>query len=269
MLRGEDLIGDINGAAPAEGSVAFWWLGQHSVVLKLAGKVIYIDPYLKPDDRRRVGPPLTPEQVTHADLVLLTHDHGDHIDPFAVPGIAKASPAARFVASRRHRERLLGLGVGESRLTLMDPDERVECDGVAVTALKAKHEFFENDERGWPYLGFVVESGPVAVYHAGDTLVYDGLKTSLERWRLTAMFLPINGRDAARYRRNTLGNMTYQEAADIAGELAPGIVAPMHYEMFAHNSEDPGKFLDYLHAKFPGQQAWVGRHGERFDVAGG
>jgi L-ascorbate metabolism protein UlaG (beta-lactamase superfamily) len=81
------------------------------------------------------------------------------------------------------------------------------------------------------------------------------------------MFLPINGRDAERYRRNTIGNMTYQEAADLAGALRPKVVAPMHYDMFAGNAEDPGRFLVYLHAKFPGQRAWAGRPGERFEVA--
>ena len=58
------------------------------------------------------------------------------------------------------------------------------------------------------------------------------------------MFLPINGRDAGRFRRNCLGNMTYQEAGDLAGELAPGWVVPCHYDMFAHNSEEVGRFLD-------------------------
>ena len=248
--------------------MAFWWLGQHSFVIKLAGRTAYIDPYLKQDDRRQVKPLLAPEDVTNADLVLCTHDHGDHIDPTAVPGIAGASPGARFVVSRRHERRLLGLGVPEDRLVLMDPDGAWEWEEIRVTALRARHEFFENNEHGWPYLGFVVEAPGVAAYHAGDTLVYDGLLSFLQRWDLTAMFLPINGRDAERYRRNILGNMTYQEAADLAGDLRPEVVVPAHYEMFAHNAEDVGKFLAYLHVKFPGQRAWAGRHGERFDVGG-
>jgi len=211
---------------------------------------------------------LSPEQVVNADLVLCTHDHGDHIDPHAIPGIVQASPEACFAVSRRHGQRMLDLGVPESRLALLGPDQTWQPGGFRVTALKAKHEFFEDDERGWPYLGFVVEAPGVALYHAGDTLIYDGLEASLRKWDLAVMFLPINGRDAERYRRNTLGNMTYQEAADLAGTIGPALVAPAHYEMFAHNGEDVGRFLAYLHAKFPAQRAWAGRHGERCEVSG-
>ena len=62
--------------------------------------------------------------------------------------------------------------------------------------------------------------------------------------------LPINGRDAKRYRDNCIGNMTYQEAADLAGELGTCMVIPGHFDMFAHNSEDPHAFADYLDAKY-------------------
>ncbi|MBR6391053.1 MAG: MBL fold metallo-hydrolase, partial [Lachnospiraceae bacterium] len=68
--------------------------------------------------------------------------------------------------------------------------------------------------------------------------------------RIDIELLPINGRDAVRYRRNCIGNMTYQEAADLAGEVGPAIVIPGHWDMFADNSADPHAFEDYLYAKY-------------------
>lgn len=266
MLFGQDLINDIDAAAPPPGGLAFWWLGQHGFVCKMGGRILYFDAYLKPDERRRIKPLLEPAQVRHADFFLCTHDHSDHMDPTAIPGLAEASPAARFVVSRRHRERMQSLGVPEDRLVLLDPGQSFGRDGVRVTGVKQKHESFGDDERGWPFMGFVVESGGASVYHSGDTLLYEGLVATLKQWDLTVMFLPINGRDAERYRRNILGNMTYQEAVDLAGELRPRLVVPTHYEMLPGNTEDPGKFLDYLHAKFPGLRAWAGRHGERVEA---
>jgi L-ascorbate metabolism protein UlaG (beta-lactamase superfamily) len=56
---------------------------------------------------------------------------------------------------------------------------------------------------------------------------------------IDAALLPINGRDGARYRRNCIGNMTFQEAADLAGELHPRLVIPGHWDMFADNPGDP------------------------------
>ena len=41
--------------------------------------------------------------------------------------------------------------------------------------------------------------------------------------------------DAKRYRQNCIGNMTYQEAADLAGEIDPQMVIPGHWDMFADN----------------------------------
>ncbi len=75
--------------------------------------------------------------------------------------------------------------------------------------------------------------------------------------------MPINGRDAARYRSGCIGNFTFQEAVDLVGEVRPRLAVPMHYDMFAGNSEQVDRFTDYLDAKYPGIPWWVGSPGER------
>ncbi len=268
-LQGEALISEISGSEVAPGSGWFWWHGQHSFVLKLGSTVLYIDPYLSPNPDRQTPPLVTPEQVTHADLVLCTHDHADHIDPFALAGIARASPRALFVAPRPHRQRMLDIGIPADRLRLLNHDETAALPGgIRVTAVKAKHEFFYETPDGFPYLGYVIEGNGVTAYHSGDTVLYEGLCTYLRRWKLDVAFLPINGRDATRYRAGCIGNMTYQEAVDLAGELQVGLAVPSHWDMFAMNSEDPAKFVDYLDAKYPGAKCWVGRAGERVLFSG-
>jgi L-ascorbate 6-phosphate lactonase len=90
-----------------------------------------------------------------------------------------------------------------------------------------------------------------------------GLRERLKkRDKIDVMFIPINGRDAKRYRKNCIGNMTYQEAVDLAGSIKPGLVVPAHYEMFTFNSEDPLLFTDYLEIKYPGIEYWIGSHGD-------
>jgi len=232
-------------------------------ILKIGAAVCYFDPYLAPKPTRRVPPLLRPEEVTNADLVFGSHDHSDHIDPTALPGIAAASPRARFVCSRVNRARLIGLGIPEGRVVALDDGGVHEAAGLRITAVAAQHEFFDRHaELGYPHLSFVVESGGATVYHAGDTLKYDGLSARLSRWGLDLAFLPINGRDAVRFTRGTIGNMTYQEAVDLAGDLSPRLTVPGHYDMFAHNAEDPRKFTEYMDAKFPALRYWVGPHGQ-------
>ena len=266
MKTGAELIADIDASEVEEGACAFWWLGQMGFVVKLGGSVLYLDVYLSDSPRRQVRPLLKPDEVTHADLVFGTHDHGDHIDRKSWPALAGASPDARFVVPRYVLPKLADdLGIDAERFIGMDDDERVEVAGLTVTAIASAHEFLERDPKTGcsRFLGFIIESCGATIYHAGDTCRYEGLETTLKKWDIDVAFLPINGRDAKRLEANCIGNMTYQEAADLAGALKPRLTVPGHYEMFAANGEDPQLFADYMRVKYPDLAVKVCEHGER------
>ncbi len=264
---GQDLLDSIAAANPRPGELVFWWLGQHSVILRMGAARVFIDPYLKPSERRRKPPLLAPAQGTGFDLVLCTHDHSDHLDPEAIPGLAATSEAV-FITSPSARERMLSLGVPEQRWVGLDPGQAATVAGVTVTAVKACHEFFDVTPDGhYPYLGFVLESNGVRAYHCGDTVWWEGLQADLRALLpLDVAFVCINGRDAERYRRNCLGNMSFAEAADLVGPLPVGLAVPTHFDMFANNSEDPLKFTDYMAAKYPDVLTWLGPAGEPVTV---
>ncbi|MBW3624056.1 MAG: MBL fold metallo-hydrolase [Armatimonadetes bacterium] len=262
-LTGPALIDDIARTRPEEGTLAFWWMGQASYIYK-GSCVIYLDPYLTPSPARQTPPLLKYEEVTNADLILCTHDHLDHIDPDTLPPVMKASPQAILVVPRPHLRRVLDLGIPEERVVGLSHMEMFERDGVHLTALKSKHEAFdEHAEHGFPFLGYVVETNDYSFYHSGDTVPYEGLLTSLQEMMPHAVFLPINGRDAERFQRNCLGNMTFQEAVDLAGEVGAAWAIPHHWDMFRGNQEDPQKFVSYLNCKYPEVKTWVGPAGER------
>ncbi len=262
----QQLLDDIASAAPGTGQAAFWWLGQHSFIVKAAGSIIYIDPFFAPWIQRQTPPLLDYQELTNADLALVTHDHGDHLCTESLRHMARLSPRARVIGPRTAAERMTRqAGVPEDRLHPVTAGECVTVGNVKVTAVKAKHEFFdEHPVLGFPYLGYVVEAGGVTFYHSGDTIPYEGMISTLRQWpRLDAMFLPINGRDAERYLRNCIGNLTFQEAVELAGELNTGLAVPSHYDMFVGNQEDPGKFVAYLNAKYPSVPHWLGPAGRR------
>ena len=48
MPAGKQLIEQINQSSPPPDHLAFWLLGQAGIVVKIAGRVVYIDPYLSP-----------------------------------------------------------------------------------------------------------------------------------------------------------------------------------------------------------------------------
>jgi len=260
------LMDDIRNTSVAEGQGAFWWLGQHTFIVKAGGTVIYIDPFFADWPSRQTPSLITPTEARHGSLVLVTHGHGDHLDPESLRGLVAASPDAQFVCPRTEAGRMANeAGVSRERLNPVNAGETVEFPGVLVTAIKAKHESFGEDPTlGFPFLGYVVEVGGVTFYHAGDTIMYDGLLGTLRQWpHFDALFLPINGRDAERFQTRCFGNFTFQEAVELAGDLRPGLAVPAHYDMFIGNQEDHQKFVRFLEAKFPGIPSWVGPAGSR------
>jgi L-ascorbate 6-phosphate lactonase len=259
MLQGKALFDDV---AVSKGS-AFWWLGQHSFIIKLDKTTLLIDPFLTEMPGRNVPPLFAPEDAKSVQLVCCTHDHLDHICPVAVSGLARATSAI-FIAPKACKERMLSLGVPESRLVLLNADEVATVADVGVTAVKAAHEFFDQTSEGYfPYLGYVLEGANKTLYHAGDTVWWEGLQARLSRWSFDVAFVPINGRDAKRFKEGIIGNMTYQEAVDLVGELKVALCVPDHFDMFDGNREDPQKFVDYMKVKFPGKRVWVGQPTER------
>jgi L-ascorbate 6-phosphate lactonase len=253
---GEQLLKDVRHRRVPQGALGLWWIGQSSFIVRGAGLTLYLDPYLNPSPRRLVPSPLRPDQVTNADVVLCSHDHSDHIDPTALPGIAAASPQARILAPGIAQEKLRGMGIPAAQLVVPVVDQALIFGALTVTAIPAAHEALDHSpEHGYPYLGYVLRINGVTLYHAGDCTMYEGLIERLKSHKPDIVLLPINGHDWKRAHQNIIGNMTYREAADLAVEVGADLVIPMHYGMFAHNTEPPGHFVNYLLEHYPTQRS--------------
>jgi L-ascorbate metabolism protein UlaG (beta-lactamase superfamily) len=199
-------------------------------------------------------------------LVFGSHDHDDHIDRQAWPAIAKAASGAKFVVPDLLREAIVrDLGLPEHRVLGMDEGISVREMGITITAVPAAHEDLDEDPATGrhPYLGYILCGNGFRLYHAGDTCPYEGMQAKLRREPLDLALLPINGRDARRLAAGCIGNMTYQEAGDLAAAIGPGLTIPTHFEMFADNSEAPQRFVDYLRVNYPHLKTCIPRHGVR------
>jgi len=266
MLIGNELVADVDAADVKPGQVAFWWLGQHSFILKLGGSVLYIDPYLTAKPARLVPPMVSPAQMAHADIVVGTHDHGDHIDRKFWPDIASETDATFIVPDLVRDSVIEEQGIAPKRILGLDDGISLDVKGIKITGVAAAHEFLDQDpETGrYPFLGVVIEANGAKVYHAGDTVKYEGLETRVKKHMpIDLALLPINGRDAQRLSTGTIGNMTYQEAVDLAGATEPRLAVPTHYDMFAHNQEDPQSFVDYANVKFPQLKVTICEYGTK------
>jgi len=266
MLTGNALIEDINACRVGPGQCAFWWIGQHSFIVKLGQTILYIDPFLTPMDGRRVPPLLETKQITNAAAILGSHDHGDHIDREAWPSLAAATGSAPFIVPMLLRERVIKeIGLPANRVLGIDEGISLKIGEATITAIPAAHEFLDIDPATGqhPFLGFIIEANGFRLYHAGDTCLYEGMHAKLRQWKIDLAFLPINGRSAKQLKLNIIGNMTYQEAVDLAGSQQFGMTIPAHFEMFEPNREDPQRFVDYLTVKYPKLATQIPVHGQR------
>jgi L-ascorbate 6-phosphate lactonase len=268
-VAGIGLIGRIDALEIGGRSLAFWGLGQVGVAIKGPTGVLYVDPYLTDSDGeggslpRTFPPPLVPTEVTNASAVLLTHVHIDHTDPDTILPLSKASPESRLVGPFTSRDTLIEAGLDEGRVVVPEVGDPLEISGVMVTAVPSAHTELEYDpERGYPYLGYVIEWNDVTVYHAGDSVVYDGLVETLSAWDIDLAFIPINGRDFFRTERNIIGNMNFREAAELTETLDIGLIVPTHYDLIEGNTADPGHFVSHLYALNPMRPHKLLRPGE-------
>ena len=238
------------------GTAVLWWLGQMGLLVKMGDTLLCVDYYASPDPDRLVPPPVPAGEMSGIAAFLGTHDHLDHIDHASWKTWARQYPDALFVFPGAHRQSVLADGVPESRCRGLNSGESCMVGDIRVHAVAAAHEFLDRDPetRLYPCLQYIIEGNGIRIYHAGDTLRYEGMLPLLRAFGpVDAALLPINGRDGARYRHNFIGNMTFQEAVDLAGELQPGLVIPGHWDMFAENPGDPEAFADYLDAKYAGK----------------
>lgn len=265
MKRGNALRQNILSTDVRQGDAAFWWLGQMGFIVRTQRFTLAIDPFLTPSDDRIYEPLLAPQELDFADLILGTHDHGDHIDREAWPMIAATSPQTRFVVPKTLLSQLSQeLSIPSERFIGVDMDCAWEENGLTIRGIPSAHELLDRRPDGYPYMGYVVEADGVRLYHSGDSCCYDGMESAIRRiGALDMVFLPINGRDGLRLRRGCIGNMTWQEAVDLAGALAPALFVPAHYEMFDTNRGDIAACAEYLEMKYPAQRFWIGAHGER------
>ena len=81
--------------------------------------------------------------------------------------------------------------------------------------------------------------------------------------RFDVLFLPINGRDP---KRGVAGNMSSEEAVDLASVVRPRFVVPHHYDMFTFNTVPVATFEDAARRLPAGVSPKVLQCGERWEV---
>jgi L-ascorbate metabolism protein UlaG (beta-lactamase superfamily) len=164
------------------------WFGHASTLLELDGVNILIDPVW--DERaaptqwfgpkRFFPPPLALEDLPRIDVVLISHDHYDHLGAGTVQRLARIESLShtKWITSLGVGKILASLGVPPARCTELDWTERAQVGSVTITALPARHfsgrSLFNRFQTLWASFALI---GPRhRVYYGADSGEWYGFR---------------------------------------------------------------------------------------------
>jgi L-ascorbate metabolism protein UlaG (beta-lactamase superfamily) len=158
------------------GSDSVTWLGHASFLIRLDGRTILTDPFLSdhasplpPFGPERFAPPgLTPARLPRIDILLLSHNHYDHLDLPTIEALP-AKESVQVIVPLRLGHYFTSRGFAHVRE--LDWHDEAEAAGIRITGLPAIHfskrTLFDRNQTLWA--GYAVQSANKRIHFAGDT----------------------------------------------------------------------------------------------------
>jgi L-ascorbate metabolism protein UlaG (beta-lactamase superfamily) len=185
------------------GDLEIAFIGHGTVMFTFEGKVIHVDPYSHVADYSK---------LPQADLILLTHEHGDHLDLKALEILQ--TDKTKIILSKNCAQQVKG-GI------IMGNGEVKTIDGLKIEAIPA-YNLVHMRSDGVAYHpkgsgnGYVITFGDKKIYLAGDT---ENIPEMKNLKNIDYAFLPMN----------LPYTMTPEMVADAAKAFKPKVLYPYHY----------------------------------------
>jgi L-ascorbate metabolism protein UlaG (beta-lactamase superfamily) len=185
------------------GELKITFIGHGTLMFQAGNTVIHVDPWSNLADY---------SVLPKADIILVTHEHRDHLDPAAIAAVRKEGTTVLLTAK---------CAAQVPGSTVMKNGDVRTVKGLKIEAVPA-YNIVHKRPSGEPFHprgegnGYVITFGDTRVYVAGDTENIPEMKDLKD---ITIAFLPVN----------LPYTMTPEMAADAARTLRPKILYPYHY----------------------------------------
>ncbi|MBU6996746.1 MAG: MBL fold metallo-hydrolase [Theionarchaea archaeon] len=220
-------------------SVRLTWMGQSGFQIKTAQKIVYIDLVYYKKYEKKIG-----GLFEKADLILVTHAHGDHCQPAT---IEKVRTEATVVIAPSHCAKKI-----KGEVEVLNLGEEKDIDGIMVRAAEA-YNVTRFRAPGTPWHpkgygnGYLITIAGETIYHAGDT---DFIPEMRNLGNVNVALLPTGN-------KYTMDN---SEAAQAAIIINPEVVLSMH-----RWDTDPEVFKQHVEAN-SGVKVVILHEGESYEV---
>lgn len=183
------------------------WLGHASVRIN-GSKTVYVDPYELSDDAEK------------ADIILITHNHYDHLSVEDIKKISDDQTVVVIPASL-----LVSL---ENIVNKVDIGQTITVKGVEIRAVPSYNIVKNFHPRSQGYVGYVFTLDDITYYHAGDTDYIPEMRGV----KADVVFLPVGG----------TYTMDAVHAAEAAKDINPTLAIPIHWGSIVGSKADAEKF---------------------------
>lgn len=220
-----------------KGDLFFAWLGHSSILITMDGKTILVDPVLEKraspvswiGPKRFHPPPVIAKDLPPIDVVLITHDHYDHLEKTTVKQLKDKT--GLFLVPLGMGELFEDWGITPEKVKELDWWEQHVVGPLAFIATPGVHYarrgLFDGDKRLW--CSWSIRGQSRKVFVSGDSGYFDGFKEVGERLGpFDITFLKIGSYDDMWKQVH----LTPEEAVQQHQDLGGGILMPLHWATF-------------------------------------
>lgn len=221
------------------------WYGHSAFKMETAAVSILVDPFFTDPAMKELA------VRSGVDLVLVTHDHGDHVG--SCVEICKQT-GAELGCIVGTAEKLVSAGVPAKQVVGgvgFNMGGTIECCAAKVTMIPA----FHSSDSGMPAGYIITMPDGLTVYHAGDTCLFSAMSLWSKLYPIDVALLPVGG----------FYTMDAKQAAMACGLLKCSTVIPMHWGTFPALAQSTEEFEQLVAARVPSCRCITMKPGESLD----
>ncbi len=274
-------------ATPSVSGLRVTWFGHSASLIEIDGLRVLVDPvweqraspfpFMGP--KRFFQPTLALEALPMIDVVLISHDHYDHLGAQTVRRLARleATDGARWVTSLGVGKRLRGFGVAAAQIAELDWTESATLDGLKITAWPSQHFSGRGvlDRFTTLWGSYVIEGPEHRVYYGADSGWWEGFAEIASQYDGFDLTMLEVGAFHPLWSSIHMGPDNAVKAFEAMAACAPagraGLLMPIHWGLFnlaLHGWKQPVERIIELAAE-KGFGLWLPKPGEPSEVLRG